>query len=71
MIKKVVDLVAVRASLARLDDLAREHPELTTKEAAERAAAWLAKQADDERRDDGKDEDPSAEDEDKGPEADG
>lgn len=44
---RVVDLAAVRASRARLDALAREHPELCSPEARERAAAWLANEPDD------------------------
>lgn len=44
---RVVDLDAVRASRARLDALAREHPELCSPDARERAAAWLANEPDD------------------------
>lgn len=43
---RVVDLDAVRASRARLDALAREHPELCSPDARERAAAWLANEPD-------------------------
>jgi len=49
---RVVDLDAVRASRARLDALAREHPELCSPEAQQRAAAWLQAESDDEADDD-------------------
>ena len=38
----VIDLVAVRASLLRLDALAATHPELQTAESRERLAAAMA-----------------------------
>jgi two-component sensor histidine kinase len=38
---KVIDLVAVRESLARLDALAKAHPELTMTENRERLAEAL------------------------------
>lgn len=38
---KVIDLVAVRASLLRLDALAATHPELQTAESRERLAEVL------------------------------
>lgn len=38
----VIDLVAVRESLARLDALAATHPQLTTTENRERLAAAMA-----------------------------
>jgi hypothetical protein len=39
---EVIDLVAVRASLLRLDALAVTHPELQTAESRERLAAAMA-----------------------------
>jgi hypothetical protein len=50
---RVVDLDAVRASRARLDALAREHPELCSPEAQARAAAWLANEPGDDAVDEG------------------
>jgi hypothetical protein len=44
---RVVDLVAVREARARLDALAREHPELCSPDAQARAAAWLQGEAED------------------------
>jgi hypothetical protein len=42
MVRRVVDLDAVRAAGARLDALAMAHPELLTDENRERLAAALA-----------------------------
>lgn len=44
---RVVDLVAVVEARARLDELAREHPELCSPDAQARAAAWLVTDSDD------------------------
>lgn len=45
--KKVVDLLAVRSSLERLDAIAAAHPELTTVAARDRLAAAVPTLLDD------------------------
>jgi hypothetical protein len=53
---RVVDLVAVREARARLDALAREHPELCSPDAQARAAAWLQGEAEDDGDENNEDE---------------
>jgi len=52
----VVDLVSVREARARLDALAREHPELCSPDAQARAAAWLQGEAEDDGDENNEDE---------------
>jgi hypothetical protein len=50
----IVDLGRARRALARLDRVTAEHPELTSPEACERLAAWIAAEEKGERDDTGR-----------------
>ena len=48
MTARVVDLARVRAALRALDEHVKAHPDLTSEDARERCAEWLAGEESDE-----------------------